>query len=261
MIFIKDIDDPRISEFRELKKLTVNGYYINQFIADGDKVVLKAINSDLKGIKLLAKQDFIDENIDAILNKFDEDNIFTSDKKILSEIIGFKLHTGVMALFQTPPHQDIDNLDEQIVAFNKIERAENIGAIIRSGVGFGLNSYIFDKQSCHPFMRKSVRISMGSAFKIKYNISEDLIDNLKILKSIGYEIIAVEIHNNSINLNNFKFNSKIVLIFGSESNGIDSNILNLSDKIIEIPITNNIDSLNVNATSAIIFNKILNDND
>jgi len=102
---------------------------------------------------------------------------------------------------------------------------------------------------------------MGSAFKIKYNISEDLIDNLKILKSIGYEIIAVEIHENSINLNNYKFNSKIVLIFGSESNGIDCNILNFADKIIEIPITNNIDSLNVNAASAIIFNKIFNDND
>lgn len=261
MIFINDINDSRISEFRQMKILTVNGYYINQFIADGDKIVLKALNSDLKIYKLFAKEDFINENIELISSKVDSNNIFTADKQFLNEIVGFRLHTGVLALVEMPEPNKIEELDNQIVVFNNIERAENTAAIIRSGVGFGFNSYIFDDRSCHPYSRKSVRISMASVFKTKYHITDNLLESLEYLKSINYEIIAVEIHKNSINLNNYKFNSKIVLIFGSESYGIDSNILNFADKIIEIPITSNIDSLNVNSSSAIVFNKIFNDND
>lgn len=208
-----------------------------------------------------AKEDFINENIELISSKLDFNNVLTSDKKLLNEIVGFRLHTGVLALVEMPQANKIEELDNQIVVFNNIERAENTAAIIRSGVGFGFNSYIFDERSCHPYSRKSVRISMASVFKTKYHITNNLLESLEYLKSINYEIIAVEIHKNSINLNNYKFNSKFVLIFGSESYGIDSNILNFADRIIEIPITNNIDSLNVNASSAIVFNKIFNDND
>ncbi len=258
MIFISDINDRRISEFKEMKRLTINNYYKNEFIADSKKVVTKALHSDLKFIKILSHRSYIEENYNLLINRLSNDNILIADKKVLNNIVGFELHSGVMALIEMPLPTDINFLDNNIVGFNRIDKAENIGAIIRSGVGFGFYSFLLDNQSCHPYKRKSVRISMGAVFKSKYRITNNLMEDLEYLKFNGYSIIVCELDDRAINLNSYNFNTKSIIIFGSETRGIDQTILSLADDIIKIPITKDIDSLNVNATASIIFNYIYN---
>lgn len=258
MNYISDVNDIRVAEFHQMKKLTVEGFYINQCIADGDKVVSKAVNSNLNILKILAKKEFIEQNYNILQGKIADKNIFYSDKEISSQIVGFQLHTGVMALIEIPKETDINTFGNNIVVTNNIEKAENIGSIIRSGVGFGFHSYMFDSRSCHPFNRKSVRVSMGAAFNIDYHICNDLIECLEQLRNIGYRIIALELDEQSIPLNKYQFPEKSALVFGSEARGIEKNVLDYVDSIIEIPISHNIDSLNVNISSAIVFNHIYN---
>jgi TrmH family RNA methyltransferase len=102
-------------------------------------------------------------------------------------------------------------------------------------------------------MRRAVRVSMGSVFKQKIHHTENLINTLIELRSLNYQIISAEITYNSIDYKNISFPEKFCLIFGSESHGIEKSILDLSDYIVKIPISENVESINVAASSAVIL--------
>jgi tRNA G18 (ribose-2'-O)-methylase SpoU len=77
------------------------------------------------------------------------------------------------------------------------------------------------------------------------------------LKSNGYGIFAAENHNDAVDLSGFDFPEQYALVFGSEGNGIDDHILDSSPiRVIKIPISDKIASLNVAASSAIFFHKL-----
>jgi len=255
MIEITDIDDKRVSEFKNLKK---NHNNTNTFIADGEKVVLKLLNSDLKILKIFSKKEFILENIELINTKISNNNIFYADKQLLADIIGFRLHTGVMALAAPKEMTSLENLVGNIVILNNIIDAENVGSIIRNCVGFGFLNIILDKQSAYLYLRRTVRVSMGAVFKINYLYTDNLINTIKHLKQRNFTIISIENTTNSENLFDYKVISNLAIIFGNESKGINSDILEISDKILQIPITKSIDSLNVSNASAIALNYFYN---
>jgi TrmH family RNA methyltransferase len=105
-------------------------------------------------------------------------------------------------------------------------------------------------------MRRAVRVSMGAVFQQKIHFAENLIDTLFELRSLNYKIISSELANNSIDYKTISFPEKFCLIFGSESHGIEKSILDMSDYIVKIPISEKVESINVAASSAVILSTI-----
>jgi len=241
-----------------MKKLTIDGKNKDIFISDGDKVTLKLLKSNIPMLKIFAKEKFIVDYSNLIKDKLNDDCVFTADKSLLSEIVGFKLHTGVMGLAEVPRYNELFKLDNKIVILNKIIDAENVGAIIRNCVAFGFNSLIIDRETCSPYLRRAVRVSMGAVFNIKIHWTANLINTMVSLKENKYQIFSAEINNYSQNLFNLKKNVRFAIVFGNETNGIDTDVLELSDTILHIPISDSVDSLNVNSATAIFLNYLYN---
>jgi len=257
LILIDSPDDPRIIQYRSMRDNIIDKNGSNLFVAEGDKVVEKLLKSDLIIHSLLARKSFYDEFSQLIANRKDVLPYY-AEEEILQSIIGFRMHTGVMAIAEKPKNCKIDDLSEQIICLNSIVDSENVGSIIRNATAFGFDSIIFDNSSSSPYLRRAVRVSMGSVFSHKIFKSANLENDLLFLKSQGYTIIAAEITGYSESLFNFNFPEKFVLIFGNEAQGIDDTILSISDKILHIPISNNIESLNVASSSAIFMANVRN---
>ena len=257
MTEIFDIDDDRITEFRTLKKRNNEHFEAENFVAEGEKVNLKLLKSNLEIIKFFAIPEFYEKYEDLFnLKNIDESKKFFAEKKLMSEIIGFRIHTGVMALAKIPDFQNINILSNRVVVLNSIVDSENVGAISRNCAAFGVDSIIFDNATSSPYMRRAVRVSMGAVFNQKINYAENLIDTLNILKELNYKVISAEITYNSIDYKTISFPEKFCLIFGSESHGIEKSILDMSDYIIKIPISDKVESINVAASSAVILSTI-----
>jgi tRNA G18 (ribose-2'-O)-methylase SpoU len=252
LISIDSADDPRIIQYHSMRDNLIDKDGSNLFVAEGDKVVDKLLKSDLKIHSILARRSFYEEFSLLITNRKDVLPYF-AEEEILQSIIGFRMHTGVMAIATKPENCNIDNLSNHIICLNSIVDSENVGSIIRNSTAFGFDSVIHDKSTSSPFLRRAVRVSMGSVLNHKIFKSDNLENDLTYLKSQGYTIISAEISGNSESLYEFKFPDKFVLIFGNEAQGIDSNILSISDMILHIPISQQIESLNVASTSAIFM--------
>ena len=90
----------------------------------------------------------------------------------MNKIVGFKLHSGVMAIGKQPVDVNLSELESPVVVMNGIINSENVGSIIRNCAAFGFESIITDKQTSSPYLRRAVRVSMGAVLNIGAVIGE-----------------------------------------------------------------------------------------
>ena len=110
---------------------------------------------------------------------------------------------------------------------------------------------IADEGTASKYNSKVIQSSQGSIFKL--NILEKNIEYLRKLKRDGYKIIVTCLDTNSKKISEIcKVFDKICIVFGNEGQGVDQEILALSDEKLMIEMAN-IDSLNVAVSAGIIL--------
>lgn len=254
MLEILSIDDKRINVFKSLRGKAPELLENHLFIAEGEKVFAKLLASELAIVSIFATENYYHKYQDEIAKKnINESRKFVARKSIMEQIVGFRLHSGVMALARQPEDTKLCDLGEQIVVINGVIDAENVGSIVRNAVAFGFNSIIYDSNSSSPYLRRAVRVSMGNIFHLKTHKCDSLLDTIEELKTKGYEVVSSEICDNALPIYNYSFSQKVAIIFGSEGYGVAKEILDVSDKIVSIPIKEQVNSLNVASSSAIIL--------
>jgi tRNA G18 (ribose-2'-O)-methylase SpoU len=231
------------------------------FLGDGEKVVQRLLDSDIKIKELLTLPKYINPQFEEKLRKHPEiETIWVASSNVLKKIRGYDLHQGIMALACAPPLEHFPSMGPILVC-NKILEANNIGSLIRSSKALGVTQLIIDFQSCHPYIRRSVRVSMGTVFDLKILRSNNLSEELFRLKTNGYSIIGASADKvndkETISYKNFFPNPNTAIVLGNEAHGIDKEIQKVCDAFVHIPMQNGVDSLNVSVTGAILASKWL----
>lgn len=147
----------------------------------------------------------------------------------------------------------MDNKTFYIIAHN-IRSSYNVGAIFRTADGMGAqkiyltgytsspgNSKIYKSPAQKMIEKTALGAEKSVSWKKVRNISGLILD----LKKKGFEIVALEQDEKSVNCKEFKPTFPMALIIGSEPRGINARILKKCDKIIEIPMYGSKNSLNV----------------
>lgn len=102
IIHINDITDERISNYLSLKESQTHHTQEQIFLCDGDKVTLVVLESHLQIQSVFAIEDFINQYKTLLEAKVPEGQVFTASKKLMESIVGFRLHSGVMAIATQP---------------------------------------------------------------------------------------------------------------------------------------------------------------
>ncbi|XBT18916.1 MAG: TrmH family RNA methyltransferase [Candidatus Shikimatogenerans sp. AspAUS03] len=142
-----------------------------------------------------------------------------------------------------------------ILIINKLYDYNNFGNIIRTSVLFNVNTIIIPKNFF--FINENmIYKSVGYFFKIPICKVNNLLKCIKYLKKKKILIYSISNKFNNIYSNKCNFNKNLCIILGNEHFGINKLILNISDKIIKIPMNNNKSSLNVATSCGIILYEI-----
>lgn len=245
MITILDFNDPRIAEFITVRDHVLNSN--NLIIAESEKLYLQLKASGRPIHKVLATHAFIERH------NLTGENIFAAEKAVLEKVAGFKIHFEVLCLAEKPQDTPLSEMDNRIILLNGLSSPENVGAIVRSSAAFRINSIIVDEATCSPFLRRCIRVSMGNIFAMKTHHAINVRQDLRKLKELGYTILSTANIPGSIDLAEYKFPEKCVVIIGSEGHGVAQDILNTSDKILKINIDPQVAHLNASNAAAIFL--------
>jgi len=248
MIEIVNANDPRIAEFISMRDHVLNNK--NLFIAETEKVFLQYRASKSPIHKILATKEFLQKH------SLSGDNVFFAESKVLESVAGFKIHFEVLFLAEKPTDTSLNQLDDKIILLNGLSSPENVGSIVRSAAAFETNSIITDEKSCSPFLRRCIRVSTGNIFSMKTHHSLNVRADLKKLLDLGYELVSTANVDGALDINEFVFPPKCVLIIGSEGHGVDKDILKLSNHIVKIKINPQVAHLNAGNAAAIFLYKM-----
>ncbi len=152
-----------------------------------------------------------------------------------------------------------------VLIINNIRSAHNVGAILRTSEGMGVDKIIFSGYSPYPKINGDTRLphiskkltdrisktSLGAEKLLKLSYAEDIYKEIAKLKKQNYQIISLEQSKTAIDIKNYSPTNKIVLILGNELDGVEKDLLLLSNEIIEIPMLGEKESYNVASSAAI----------
>ena len=158
-------------------------------------------------------------------------------------------------------HSDIKNKLQQFaitIVCDAIRTPENIGMCFRISESFGVQKIYFEESSPSTENRIVKKTARNTISQIKHAVYNDFNEIIHQLKAEGNTIIGIEITDKSINIQdfNFKNHKKIVLLLGSERNGIEN--INLVDETIVIPMYGRNSSMNVIHSLAITLYEVTN---
>ncbi|MBU3010116.1 TrmH family RNA methyltransferase [Polaribacter vadi] len=158
-------------------------------------------------------------------------------------------------------HSDVKNKQQQFpitIVCDAIRTPENIGMCFRISESFGVEKIFFHENSPSVENRKVINTARNTISKINYEYYTNFEETIQQLKQEGNTIIGIEITDKSINIQDFDFknNQKIVLLLGSERNGIEN--INLVDTTIAIPMYGKNSSMNVIHSLAITLYEVTN---
>jgi len=174
LISIDSLDDPRIAHYRDLKDrdLARTG---DLFIAEGDYVVRRLLASQYPtGSVLLSTR-----RVDAIAPLVPPQvPVFVGDDALIRQILGFKFHTGVIAVGRRLPSTPLDKIFEcradamTLVVCPEVSNSDNMGSLIRISAAFGAGAMVLGERCHDPFWRQSIRVSMGTIFSMPHCAGE-----------------------------------------------------------------------------------------
>jgi len=251
---VDSVADPRLDLYRDLKTTNRNRWS-GTFIAEGEKLVERLLDSPFEVVSLVAEPSHVERFADRLPAGVP---LYEIPPASVEELVGFNFHRGILACGRRKPSPPLAKwLAEHpgrltLVVCPDVKDPENLGAIIRISSAFGVDGLLLGEQSTDAFSRRVLRVSMGTVFRLPILRSENLLEDLRVLGNAGVERAATVLDPAAESLEKFTRGERFALLFGSEGHGLDAATVDCCDRKVTIPMQPGVDSLNV-AVAAGIF--------
>jgi tRNA G18 (ribose-2'-O)-methylase SpoU len=262
VIRVDRFDDPRLAEYRSVS----DGELLrrrNRFVAEGRLVVGRLLESGHRVESLLVNEASF-RALEAQLSRVPSNvPIYVCDTGEFAAITGFNLHRGCLALADRPDvraFEDVVRAADLLLVLEAVTDADNVGSVFRNAAAFGA-SVVLSEACCDPLYRKAVRTSMGSTLRTPYARIRDWPGDLAALKSEGFTLIALTPREDAIDLPTCatRLPQRLALLVGSEGQGLSADAEALADVCVRIPISAEVDSLNLATATGIALYYFTND--
>lgn len=142
------------------------------------------------------------------------------------------------------------------VVVEDVFQMHNTSAVMRSCEVFGIQELSIIEQRYGKSIDKE--IAMGAQKWVDITTFDDVQTCINTIKNKGYQVIATTPHENDCLLDDFDITKPSALFFGTERDGLSTEILQQADGFLKIPMVGFTESLNISVSAAIIIQNLMN---
>lgn len=142
-----------------------------------------------------------------------------------------------------------------IVILDNIRSLNNIGSVFRTCDAFLIEKIYLCGITAKPPHKDIHKTALGSTETVIWEYTEDTLSLVEKLKADGVKVISIEQAENATMLNEFKpeSNTTYAIVFGNEVKGVQQNVVDASDLVIEIPQYGTKHSLNISVSVGVVM--------
>ena len=183
--------------------------------------------------------------------------VYVCDTDEFAAITGFNLHRGCLALAERPPDRAFDDVVRRadlLLVLEGVTDPDNVGSAFRNAAAFGA-SVVLSEACCDPLYRKAIRTSMGSVLRTPYA-------RMHRLAARPGRAEERRVHARRADAARGRDRScracakrqprqRMALLVGSEGPGLTAEAEAMADVCVRIPISAEVDSLNLATATGI----------
>jgi len=140
--------------------------------------------------------------------------------------------------------------DRMILVLDGVQDPHNLGACLRTAEAVGVSAVVIPKDRAVGLTPVARKVSAGSAERIPVVAVTNLTRTLERLKELGYWVTGLA-GEGSEDLYDVDLTGPLVLVLGSEGDGLRRLTRDTCDRLVHIPMQGNLESLNVSVAAAV----------
>ena len=265
VIEITDFTAPELDVYARLSE----GQLLNRaepekgmFIAESPRVIERALDAGCVPVSFLSEDRHIEKEAKEILERCGEIPAYVASFNVLTQLTGYKLTRGMLCAMYRPrlrTPEEVCRGARRIAVLESVVNPTNVGAIFRSAAALNMDGILLTSDCSDPLYRRSLRVSMGTAFQIPWTYFDKQItwpmEGQAFLKEQGFQMVAMALRDDTVNIDNpgLHKEEKLAIVLGTEGEGLTSQTIASCDYTVKIPMSHGVDSLNVAAASAVAF--------
>lgn len=200
--------------------------------------------------KITLSNTFKDQDI---LNKIKSNKLryIMSDPKIMDKIMPH--NQGIIIEIDDYNYASLDVIEDAplVVMLDHLEDPHNFGAIIRTCEARGVKNIIIPKDRGVTVNETVMKTSAGALNHVNIIMVTNLVKTINDLKNQGYFVYGAEA--NGHDYRHVDYADKVLLVIGSEGNGLSRLVVDNCDEIISIPMHGEVNSLNASVAASILL--------
>lgn len=257
-IHITSLEHPGVEVFGTLTEAQLRNRLEPEkgiFIAESPKVIHVALNAGYQPLALLCEERHIEGDAKSLIERCGDIPVYTGSRELLAQLTGYTLTRGVLCAMRRPAPLTVGEVCKdarRVVVIDGVVDATNIGAIFRSAAALGIDAVLLTRNSCDPMNRRAVRVSMGSVFLVPWTWLDG---PLPSLHDEGFVTAAMALTDNSVSIDDPVLTTlpRLAIVMGTEGDGLPHETIAQADYVVRIPMSHQVDSLNVAAAAAVAF--------
>lgn len=238
-----------IRNILSLQKKSKERYEQGIFIIEGVKMFSETPKDRI--VKAYTTSRFFEDN-KSLFKGFEYEFVTES---IFEQISDTKTPQGILALVRMEKYMISDIVKGKnpfVMIIENLQDPGNLGTILRTGEGAGISGVLITKNSVDIYNPKVIRSTMGSIYRVPVVYTENLKQDMELLKHMGIEIYAAHLQG-KCSYTECNYNKGTAFIIGNESRGISDEIAKTADTLIKIPMEGEVESLNAAIAATILM--------
>ena len=261
---ISELSDSPWAEYLTLSEIQLFHYFEPEaglFIAESPNVTERAIAAGYAPLSFLIDTSCFSEQMQQMTAQFPDVPVYLADPAAMQSVRGLHLTRGVFCAMRRKPvifSMKMLQNTARIALLENVMNPTNLGAVFRSAAALGVDAVRLTQGCTDPLYRRAARGSMGTVFQVPWAFLPDGAEtagHLNILRENGFCSAAMALCDDSVSIADARVKAaeKLVIVLGTEGEGLLPETIAACDYTVRIPMSHGVDSLNVAAASAVAF--------
>ncbi len=256
---IVDGNDPRLDDYRHLNRIAVRSEMEGDeyFLGEGYVPIDRMLDSGHRMRSVLLHPKRLKRFVPTIARpEMAGVPVYVAEQEVIEEVVGFDLYRCCLAsAFRAPMPSvaEVAKASRCLVVLEALNDDQNVGAIARAARALGVEGMIISPTCNDPYQRRIVRVSMGEILHLPVARAGalDWPSALDTLHTAGFETWALTPDADAPGLWDMAVPDRVAVVLGAEGPGLQASTMAASTRRVRIPISKDVDSLNVGHAAAI----------
>lgn len=222
------------------------------FLVEGGKMFEEADEAYIR--EVYVSESYLEKN--GISDKLQRVGFETVSDEVFKKISDTKAPQGILCVMKQYAYSFEKLLEKEnpvFVLLEDIQDPGNLGTILRTGEGAGIDGVIMTKDTVDIYNPKTIRATMGSIYRMPFLYVDSLSDAIKKIQEKGIAVYAAHLQGENY-YDSFDFTKGTAFLIGNEGNGLKKETADMADSYLKIPMEGKVESLNAAiATSLLMY--------